>query len=111
MDEPFKDRLKDRLLIDLWQDPNYEIHQMQCPEIVIEQVSADLYNLLLAQATAAGAQFNGNQVQWHNCTLSWAWDAESQTLRATCMRKPFFVSCAQIQAGIMSEVQKAKSGI
>lgn len=111
MAESFQDGLKDRLYDDIYGDPNYPRTMAPCPEIVIEQVSPELHAKLLAEATAAGAKFDGDQAEWHGCQLAWNWDADSQTLRATCVRKPFYISCGAIEEGIKNEVEKARSGI
>ncbi len=84
---------------------------MPCPEIVIPGVSQDLYAKLLSEATAAGATFNGNQAEWHGCSLDFTYDAAAETIHATCTRKPFYIGCQQIADGLRNEVVKAKSSI
>lgn len=84
---------------------------MPCPEIVIEDINNDLHEKLLAQATAAGAQFNGTEATFKGCTFDWQYDPTACTLRATCTNKPFYFSCGIIQSQIENLIQKAKEGI
>jgi hypothetical protein len=93
------------------QDPNYAEVQVPCPEIVLEQIDGELYAKLLAQATAAGAQFNGTEVTFKGCTFDWLYTAEECTLHVTCTSKPFYFSCNLIQSQIEDLIQKAKEGI
>lgn len=106
-----KQFLKHLLWKTVTRDPQYDEVQVNCPEITIPGVSPDLYAKLLSQATAAGATFSGDVAEWHGCQLSWSYDAPSQTLSATCTKKPFYISCVQIEAGLLSEVEKAKNSI
>ncbi len=101
-------KLKDFLLKALWQDPNYDIHQTMCPEITIEEVAQDLYDKLLSEATAAGAKFDGDKAEMSGCAFDWSYDPLSQTLHITCNKKPFFISCAQVEEKIRELVKGAK---
>ena len=99
------------MLTALWQDPNYEVHQVPCPEITIEQIDQPLYDKLLAEATASGATFSGSTATMHGCTFDWNYDAASQTLNATCTRKPFYFGCDQITSKIQEIVEQARGGL
>jgi hypothetical protein len=101
-------KLKDWLLKSFWQDPNYDIHQMACPEITLEEVPQDLYDKLLSEATAAGAKFDGEKVDFDHCEFNWSYDAPSQTLHITCTKKPFFIDCPTIEQKIRELVKGAK---
>lgn len=104
-------RIKQFLLKALWQDPNYEVVQMPCPEITIPGVDKDWYAKLLAEATAAGAKFEGTSVQMQGFGFDWNYDGEALVLHVTCTRKPFYVSCAMIEQRIRELVANAKGAI
>lgn len=84
---------------------------MVCPEITIEQISPDLYARLLAEATAAGAQFEGTTASIHGLELDWNYDEPSETLHFTCTKKPFYATCIEVEKGIRGLVDKAKVGL
>lgn len=104
-------KLKDFLLKSLWQDPNYDIHQMACPEITLEEIPQDLYDKLLSEATTAGAVFAGSKAHISGCEFDWEYDGPSATLHITCTKKPFFISCAQVEEKIRELVKGAKDVI
>jgi hypothetical protein len=97
--------------VSLWEDPNYEVHQVLCPTITVEQIDQALYDKLLAEATASGGTFSGSTAIIHGCTFDWNYDAASQTLTATCTRKPFYFGCDEIASKIQQIVAQAKRGI
>ena len=107
----YSDKIKDELLADLWQDPNYEIHQVSCPQIDIGEIDAVLYGKLLTEATSAGAVFTGAVAEIANCTFDWNYDAAAQTLHITCNKKPFYAGCEQVETRIRQLIQKAKEAI
>ena len=94
-----------------WKDPDREANQMSCPEITVPEIGNDLYEKLLAEANAAGAQFSGTEATLKNCTFDWAYDPEVLVLHVTCTAKPFYFSCGMIENEIRSLIQKAKEGI
>lgn len=104
-------RIKKFLLTALWQDPNYEVEQVSCPEISIEAIDEKLYGVLLSQATDAGAKFNGLKANISDCEFDWNYDLSSQTLNITCNKKPFFISCGEVESKIRKLVSDAKGGI
>lgn len=79
---------------------------MACNEIVMD-VAPDLYEKLLAQASSAGAAFNGSQASIDGLTFDWNYDAEAQKLHVTCTRKPFYASCDLVEKNIRELVAKA----
>lgn len=95
----------------LWQNPDYEVHQVQCPEITIEHIDQELYDKLLAEATASGGTFEGSVATIHGCTFNWNYDVASGTLNATCVRKPFYFGCDPIASKLREIVEQAKKGI
>jgi hypothetical protein len=105
------ERMKDLLLTELWQDPNYEIHQVPCPEIAIEDIDKTLYGNLLAEANAGNAKFDGTKVSIAGCEFDWNYDAEARVLRITCVKKPFYATCATVESRIRELVAKAKESI
>ena len=90
------------------QDPQYEEVQVACPEITIDGIDEDLYTKLLGEATAAGAQFSGASATFRGCTFDWNYDPPTQTLHATCLKKPFYAGCDFIEKSIRDLVTKAK---
>lgn len=103
--------LKHLLWKEVTQDPQYAEVQIPCPEITIPAVPQELYDKLLSEATAAGAVFNGNEADWHGCTLDWNYDQSAQIITATCTKKPFYIGCSQIEQGLRNEVVKAKAAL
>lgn len=90
------------------QDPQYAEVQIPCPEITIPDVSQELYDKLLSEATAAGAKFSGQYANFDHCIFDWNYDAPSQTLHVTCQKKPFFIDCETIEQKIRELVNGAK---
>lgn len=105
------EKLKDLLLTELWEDPNYEIHQVSCQEITIEGIGKDFYGQLLAEASAANAKFEGTKASIGGCDFNWNYDAETQILHVTCIRKPFYASCETVESKIRELVEKSKGAI
>ncbi len=107
------EKLKDLVKAELkeWRDPQAEEVPMSCPEITIESVDPALYSRLLAEANAAGAQFDGDKVSMGGIELKWNYDAPTQTLRYKCTNKHFYETCPEIDAAIAKLVQQAKTGI
>lgn len=103
--------LKHWIWKNITQDPEYEETQVPCPEITIEGIDQDLYAKLLAEATAAGAQFDGATATISGCTFDWNYDAEAGALRATCTKKPFYIGCDSIADRIQAIILKARGGI
>lgn len=103
--------IKDDLLLALWQDPNYEVHQVSCQEITIEAIDHELYSRLLAEATAAGAHFDGVKASINGLEFDWNYDAECQVLQVTCTRKPFYATCSDVESKIREMVAKSKGAI
>jgi hypothetical protein len=103
--------IKDILLTALWQDPNYEIHQVSCPEINLENIDPIFYGTLMRQTVAAGAQFNGTKVSISGCEFDWNYDAETQTLHCTCTKKPWDATCGIVESRIRDLVAKARGAI
>jgi hypothetical protein len=106
-----KGSFKDELLRALWQDPNYEVHQMSCEEITIEAVDPGVHARLLSAATVAGAQFDGTKATIHGLEFDWSYDAETQTLHVTCTKKPFWANCGEVESKVRELVKNAKGGI
>ena len=104
-------KVKDFLLRALWQDPNYEVHQVSCPEISLEEIDKDLYGRLLYEATAAGAEFDGTKACIEGLEFDWNYDEATQTLNITCTKKPFYASCGVVESKIRELVEKAKGAI
>lgn len=106
-----KSRIGDFFRKALWNDPNYEVKQVSCPEITIEAIPNELYEKLLTEAAAAGAEFDGNKMTISGLEFDWNYDTEAQILHVTCTRKPFYVTCAQVETRINYLAEKAKGGI
>ena len=94
-----------------WNDPNREETPMPCPEITIPDVPQELYDKLLGEATAAGVHFDGTVASIEGAQFDWNYDAPSTTLRVTCLKKPFFISCDSAEKRIRELVERAKGGI
>jgi hypothetical protein len=104
-------KIKRFLLKALWQDPNYEIDQVNCPEITIENIDSALYAKLLSGATSAGAQFDGAKASIRGADFDWNYDQSAQILHITCTRKPFYATCAEVESRIRSLVDEAKGAL
>jgi hypothetical protein len=104
-------KIKDFLNRALWQDPQYEENQVNCPEITIEGIDGDLYRKLLAEANAAGAKFDGSKVSISGLEFDWNYDLEAQVLHVTCTKKEFFIRCPQVESKIRELVEKSKGSI
>jgi hypothetical protein len=100
-----KDQLKD------WLDPDRKDLSMPCDPIILTGIDQALYDKLLSEADAAGVKFNGFVASIDGCKLMWAYDPPSGTLHATCVAKPFYVSCNQVTEQIQKIVASAKGGI
>ncbi len=103
--------MRDFLIVSLWQDPNYEVHQVSCAEIKIEGVDAVLYGKLLTEAVGVGATFEGTRASISGLEFDWSYDQPSRTLRVTCLRKPFYANCEQVETRIRDLVEKAKGAL
>jgi hypothetical protein len=104
-------RLKNFLLKSLWQDPNYEVDQVSCDEITIEDVDPILYAHLLTEATTAGAKFDGTKASIQGLEFDWTYDEAAQVLHVTCTKKPFYATCSEVESRIKELVTKAKGAI
>ena len=104
-------KLKRFLLKSLWQDPNYDIDQMACNEIIIAGIDEELYAKLLGEATAAGAQFSGSVAMFRGCTFDWNYDVSNEELHVTCMKKPFYITCGVVEETIRDLALKAKGAL
>jgi hypothetical protein len=94
-----------------WQDPQAEENPMSCPEITIEGIDDALYAKLLAEATSAGAKFEGTSVSLEGLDFDWNRDSEAQAVHITCLKKPFFATCGIVEFKIRELVAKAKENI
>ena len=83
---------------------------MACPEVTVDGVGPILYEKLLAEATAAGAVFNGSEVTFKGCKFLWAYDGAG-AIKYTCTEKPFYFSCGLIQNEIAGLIERAKEAI
>jgi len=104
-----KKRLRDGLKE--YRDPQGEDNPMACPEITIEGIDAALYAKLLAEATAAGAKFDGSQATLGGLAFDWNYDGEANVLHATCLHHPFFATCGIIEEKIRELVEKSKGAL
>lgn len=91
-----------------WQNPDREENPTSCAEITLPNIPQELYDKLLSEATAAGAQFSGEKVDFDHCEFDWSYDPPSQTLHITCTKKPFFVDCPTIEQKIRELVKGAQ---
>lgn len=103
--------LKHLLWKDVLQDPQFEEVQVSCQEITIEQIDGALYAKLLAEATAAGAKFEGAQASISGLEFDWNYDEVAQALHVTCTKKPFYVGCDQVESRIRQLVEKSKGAL
>jgi hypothetical protein len=94
-----------------WQDPQEEENPMSCQEITIEGIGKDFYGQLLAEASAAGGKFEGTKASIGGCEFNWSYDAETQGLHITCIKKPFYASCDTVESKIRELVAKAKESV
>jgi hypothetical protein len=101
--EETKDEIRD------WEDPEREANPMACDEITIEEVPQALYEKLLADATAAGAVFVGTKATIEGMAFDWNYDAPTETLHVTCLKKPFYISCAAVEQHLRERLLKAKN--
>ncbi len=104
-------KISDLLKTELWQDPDYEIHQVKCPQFAIEAIDPELYAKLLAEGTAAGAKFDGTKASISGCDFDWDYDPASQTLNITCTRKPFYAGCELVEEKLRQLVAAAKGAL
>lgn len=105
-------RILGRLFRWATEDRNYYgVDQVACPEITLDGIDQELYAKLLAEATQAGAVFSGSTASLHGADFDWNYDADAQTLHATCTKKPFYIGCGIIEQTIHDLVDKAKGGI
>lgn len=102
-------KIKALLNKDLWQDPNYEVTQVSCAPIVYNEVPQDLYDKLLAEAHASGVEFDGNKVKTHGVELDWDYDPISESLAVTCTKKPFYITCEEVEGELNGLLAKARS--
>jgi hypothetical protein len=93
-----------------WKNPDREANPMSCDEVIVDGVNPALYEKLLAQATAAGAVFDGSIVIFKGCRFIWSYDKVS-SFRYTCKEKPFYFTCDLIDKEIAGLVEKAKEGL
>jgi hypothetical protein len=93
------------------QNPQYEEKQVSCEEITIEGVHEELYTKLLAEATAAGAGFEGTKASLGGLEFDWNYDGVADVLHVTCTKKPFYVTCGVVESKIRDLVEKAKGSI
>lgn len=92
-----------------WNDPDGERMSSPCPTIDFDGISQELHDKLLSEATAAGAVFSGETVNFDHCQFTWSYDAPSQALHITCVKYPsFFVDCAKIEQKIRELVKGAQ---
>ncbi len=91
-----------------WQDPNREDNPTACPEITIEQISPEVHAKLLAEATTAGATFEGSFAYIEGLSFDWNYDSTAQVLHVTCLKKPFYAACGEVESKIRELVEKAK---
>lgn len=101
-------KLKTIIIQSLW-NADYQEAPVNCPEITEANVSQSLYDILLAQATAAGARFEGDIAAISGCTFDWNYDAGASVLRITCTHKPFLVSCDFVADKIQKLISQARS--
>ena len=106
-----KDWLRHAWWKDVAQDPQYGEVQVSCAEITIAEIDTVLYGKLLAEAVSAGAQFQGAQASIANCTFDWNYDEAAGTLHVTCLKKPFYAGCDQVEAHIRQLIEKAKEAV
>lgn len=81
---------------------------MSCPEIEFAGIDKDLYDKLLAQAERSNVKIDGTRAELGKISLDWNYDAPSTTLRVTCTKKPWFMSCEQIENRIRGLIQQTK---
>ena len=84
---------------------------MSCPAITVPSVDQALYDKLLAQATAAGVKFDGTKASIDGIELEWKYDAAAQVLTVTCLKKPFYMSCGEIQSKVAELIHEAQMGV
>jgi hypothetical protein len=104
-------RIKDLLRQALWQDPDYPLRPVSCPELTFDGIEAPTHDKLLAQATSAGAKFDGQAAEIAGLTFDWNYDAASSTLHVTCTKKPLLVSCGYVAEQITKLIAKAKDNL
>ena len=73
-----------------------------CPEITIENLTAEKYASLLTAAQAEGIQLSGDAgtTEYSGMRFQWTYDAASATLRMQCTEKPMFIPCHMIEQKI-----------
>jgi hypothetical protein len=108
---PIKTQIKDLVITSLWQDPDYEINQVNCPEITIADIDPIFHGSLMRQAVAGGAVFDGAAVTIDGLIFDWNYDSEAQVLHITCTKKPFFIGCTQVEVKIRDLVAKSRGAI
>jgi hypothetical protein len=103
--------LKHELWKNVTQDPQYEEVQVQCQEITFEDIDPLFYGALMRQCVAAGARFDGVKASINGLEFDWNYDADAQVLHVTCTRKPFFVTCLEVESKIHEQMAQAKGAI
>ncbi len=73
-----------------------------CPEITIDNLTAEKYASLLASAQAEGIQLSGDAdaTEYQGMRFEWTYDAASATLKMQCTEKPMFIPCHMIEQKI-----------
>jgi hypothetical protein len=73
-----------------------------CPEIVISEITAEKYQVLLTTAQAQGLNLTGTTgcTTFQGMDFTWNYDAAAQTLTIQCTEKPIFVPCSMIESRI-----------
>lgn len=103
--------IKGTLKRDLWTDPNYEVQQVACMELVFCGIDKALYGKLLEQGTTAGVKFNGTKATFKDCLFTWNYDEASGNLRVACKSRPFYLTCGEIEGELNKLINAAKESI
>ncbi|MDE3187301.1 MAG: hypothetical protein KGM96_07230 [Acidobacteriota bacterium] len=74
-------------------------------------IEPEQYAKLMEKARDAGIELTGNSgtASKHGVEVAWNYSPESRELSIQCVKAPFFMSAADIDARIRSLVEKAKA--
>ena len=84
----------------------------QSAPLVFAGVSPGQYDRLIEKAKAAGIDLSGNSgtASKFGVEVAWNYAPDAQQLTLQCLRTPFFVSSAEVDARLQSLVKESLAG-
>jgi len=79
--------------------------------LVFSGITAEQYTRLSAKARSAGIDLTGNTgtASKYGVEVTWNYRPEAQELTLQCLKTPFFMSAADVEARIQSLVTETRS--